>query len=124
MLYPAELRACGKQIILAYAPSRSASMPRNPFSWEIRVRREVLDDEMIRLRQIPYALWQDVVTTPISKLVTARDDKVYRLRVTAAYTMDGTEDIRVTMSLARTTLLRRGLIRQTFIITRENTIRV
>jgi len=99
-------------------------MPRNPFSWEIRVRREVLDDEMIRLRQIPYALWQDVVTTPISKLVTARDDKVYRLRVTAAYTMDGTEDIRVTMSLARTTLLRRGLIRQTFIITRENTIRV
>jgi hypothetical protein len=38
--------------------------------------------------------------------------------------MDGTEDIRVTMSLARTTLLRRGLIRQTFIITRENTIRV
>jgi hypothetical protein len=98
-------------------------MPRNPFSWEIRVRREVLDDEMIRLRQIPYALWQDVVKTPISKLVTARRQGV-------PVACDGrlhdgrTEDIRVTMSLARTTLLRRGLISQTFVITRENTIRV
>jgi hypothetical protein len=99
-------------------------MPRNPFAWEIQVRREVLDDEMIRLRQLPYHVWQDVVKKPISKMVTARDEKPYRLRVTAEYTMDGTEDIRVIMSLARASLLRRGLLRQTFIITRENTIRL
>ena len=126
MLYPAELRAPGgKRIILAYAPPfRMGLMARNPFVWEIQVRREVLDDEMARLREVPHSLWQDILNTPISKVVTARDNKPYRLRVTAEVSADGSGDIRVTMSLARNRLIRRGLMRQTFTITRENTFRV
>ena len=99
-------------------------MSRNPFVWEVQVRREVLDEEMVRLREIPYSLWLGVMTHPISKVVRARDNKPYLVRVTAAYAPDGSDDIRVTLSLARATLLRRGLMRQTFVITKENTFRV
>jgi hypothetical protein len=99
-------------------------LSRNPFVWEIQVRREVLDDEMARLREVPYSLWKDVIKKPISKIVKARDDKPYLLRVTADLSPDGSGDIRVTMSLARARMIRRGLMRQTFTITRENTFRV
>lgn len=98
-------------------------MSQNPFVWEVQVRREVLDDEMVRLREVPYSLWRDVMRAPISKVVKARDNKPYLVRVTADYAPDGSEDIRVTLSLARASLLRRGLMRQTFIITKENTFR-
>ena len=99
-------------------------MARNPFVWEIQVRREVLDDEMARLREVPYSLWNDVIKKPISKVVKARDNKDYLLRVTADLSPDGSGDIQITMSLARASVLRRGLMRQTFTITRENTFRV
>ena len=99
-------------------------MSRNPFVWEIQVRREVLDDEMARLREIPYSVWQEILEKPISKIVTARDDKPYLLRVSAELSPDGSGDIRVSMSLARARAFRRGLMRQTFTITRENTFRV
>ena len=99
-------------------------MSRNPFVWEIQVRREVLDDEMARLREVPYSLWKDVLRRPISKVVNGRDDKPYLVRVTADLTPDGSDDIQVTMSLARDGVIRRGLMRQTFTITRENTFRV
>ena len=60
---------------------------------------------------------------PISKVVKGRDNKPYLVRVTADYAPDGSEDIRVTLSLARASLLRRGRMRQTFVITKENTFR-
>jgi len=99
-------------------------MSRNPFVWEIQVRREVLDDEMARLREIPYSLWKDILKKPISKVINARDNKPYLLRVTAELSPDGSGDIQVTMSLARARLIRRGLMRQTFTIARENAFRV
>jgi hypothetical protein len=90
-----------------------------PFVWETQVRREVMDDEMVRLREVPYSLWRQVVIAPIKKIVTARDNKQYLLRVAAEHLRDS-PDIRVTMSLANTGLLRRNLMRQTFIITPDN----
>lgn len=99
-------------------------MSRNPFVWEVQVRREVLDDELARLREVPYSLWRDVMRVPISKVVKGRDNKPYLVRVTADYAPDGSEDIRVTLSLARASILRRGLMRQTFVITKENTFRL
>ena len=126
MLYPAELRAPAWETnhFSVCSTRLMGLMSRNPFVWEIQVRREVLDDEMAHLREVPYSLWRDVLQKPISKVVTARDNKPYLLRVTAEVAPDGSEDIRVTMSLARTSVIRRGLMRQTFTITRENTFRV
>lgn len=94
-------------------------MSRNPFVWETQVRREILDDEMARLREVPYSLWRQVIVAPIKKVVTARDDKRYLLRVAAEHLGDSA-DIRVTMSLGTTGLLRRNLMRQTFVITPDN----
>jgi len=99
-------------------------MSRNPFVWEVQVRREVLDDEMARLREVPYSLWKDVLKKPISKVVNARDNKPYLLRVTAELAHDGSGDIHVSMSMARASVIRRGLMCQTFTITRENKFRV
>jgi hypothetical protein len=99
-------------------------MSRNPFVWQVQVRREVLDEEMLRLREVPYSLWRDVMRAPISKVVNGRDNKPYLVRVTADYAPDGSEDIRVTLSLVRASLLRRGLMRQTFVITKENEFKV
>jgi hypothetical protein len=98
-------------------------MSRNPFVWEIQVRREVLDEEVVRLREVPYSLWRDVMRAPISKVVKGRDNKPYLVRVTADYARDGTEDICITLSLVSASLLRRALMRQTFVITKENTFR-
>ena len=100
-----------------------SQMRRNPFVWEIQVRREVLEDEMVRLREVPYSLWKDILKKPVRKMVTGRDKKAYHVTVSAALAPDGSEDIHVTMALARAGL-RRGLLRQTFTITRENTFRV
>jgi hypothetical protein len=126
MLYPTELRAPAWETshFSVCSTLRMGLMARNPFVWEIQVRREVLDDEMARLREVPYSLWKDVLKKPISKVVNARDNKPYLVRVTAELSPDGSGDIRVTMSLARARMIRRGLMRQTFTITRENTFRV
>jgi hypothetical protein len=99
-------------------------LSRNPFVWDTHVRREVLDEEMAHLREVPYSLWRDMVKKPQRKVVTARDNKPYLLRMTADFVSDGTEDIIVTISLVRASVIRRGLMRQTFTITRENTFRV
>ena len=123
MLYPTELRARGKHSILPYS-SQLSPMASNPFVWQIQVRREVLDEEMSRLREIPYSMWLDVMAHPISKVVKGRDNKPYLVRVTAGYAPDTPDDICVTLSLARATFLRRGLMRQTFVITKENTFRL
>jgi len=126
MLYPAELRAPAWETYhFSVCSTRlSGQMSQNPFVWEIQVRREVLDDEMARLREVPYGLWKDVLHRPISKIVKARDNKAYLLRVTADLAVDGSEDIHVTMSLGRASIIRRFLMRQTFTITRVNTFRL
>jgi hypothetical protein len=97
-------------------------MARNPFVWEIQVRREVLEEEMARLRELPYSVWGQVIVSPIKKIVKARDNQPYVLRVTAEH-VRGSRDIRVTMALGRATLLRRRLMRQSFVITPDNQFR-
>jgi hypothetical protein len=109
----------GKRLILSYS-RRLSSILRNPFVWEVQVRREVLDDELLR---VPYSLWRQVVVAPIQKIAIARDNKQYRLRVTAAY-VRGSQDIRVTLSLGRARLLRRSLMKQSFVITPNDELRV
>src|SRR5687768_10931142 len=109
MLYPAELRAPLWETFhfnVCSTPLQGL-MLRNPFVWEIQVRREVLDEEMARLREIPYSLWRNILENPISKVVNGRDDKPYLVRVTAELRHGGSGDIHVTMTLARDRLSRR-----------------
>jgi len=94
-------------------------MPRPPFVWEVHVRREVLDDEVEKLRELPYTLWREVVHTPMTRVVSGRDGRTYRLNVRAAYAGRGSEDIRVTVSLL-SPVLRRRLLRSGFVISPTN----
>jgi hypothetical protein len=93
-------------------------MLRTPFVWETHIRREILDDELIQLRRVPYSVWRQIVLAPLTKRVKARDNKDYQLRVTAQF-VRGTDDIRVTLRLARQALFRRHLMRQTFVVTAD-----
>jgi hypothetical protein len=98
-------------------------MTRRPFVWETQFRREVLDDEFLRLRGVPYSVWHQMLVVPIKKTVMARDNKPYRLRVTAAF-VKGSQDIRVTMELIRRVMFRRHVMRQTFVISPDNKLSV
>ena len=119
MLYPAELRA-RETAILSY--SAAPGMIRGPFAWQILVRREVLEDEIARLRELPYVLWRDVLGREVVKIARGRDERTYRLRVTAVWAQPGQDDIRITVRL-ETPALHRPLLRQSFVITPENQLR-
>jgi len=93
-------------------------MPRPPFVWEVHVRQEVLEDEVEKLRELPHTVWREVVRTPMTRVVSGRDGRTYRLDVRAAF-VGGSDDIRVTVSL-RSFLLRRRLLRSAFVITSDN----
>jgi hypothetical protein len=97
-------------------------MFRSPFVWEVQVRREVVEDELAHLRELPYSLWRDVVSRPMWKSVQARDNRTYRVRIVPSWAQTGSDDIRVTVDLETATLHRR-LMRQSFIITPENRFR-
>jgi hypothetical protein len=94
-------------------------MFRAPFVWDIQVRREVLEDELSRLRELPYTLWRDVLTRPMIKRTLGRDNRAYRVKTIAEWTTPGSEDIRVTVWLESPALGRR-LMRQSFVITPQN----
>ncbi len=93
-------------------------MGRQPFVWQVHVRREVLDDAISQLRDLPYSLWRDVVNQPMLKRVVGRDGKAYHVRVQA--TSEGTENIRVTVTLEAGRWRRRGVLREGFVITPAN----
>ena len=93
---------------------------RNPFVWQVQIRREVLDDEVSQLRELPYSLWRDMLEREMVKSAIGRDSRTYRVRVSAAWAAAGSENIRVTVSLESSGALRRGVVRQRFVITPDN----
>jgi hypothetical protein len=94
-------------------------MFRSPFVWEVQVRREVLEDEIGRLQELPYSIWQEMLGRALIKSAKGRDGRSYRIRIHAARSQSGSEDIRVVVAL-ETPGLRRRLMRQSFVITPEN----
>ena len=96
-------------------------MFRSPFVWEVQVRREVLEEEITHLQELPYSVWFGLVGRAVFKIAKGRDTKPYRIRTAAAWAMPGSEDIRVSVSL-ETTGLHRRLMRQSFVITPDNRI--
>jgi hypothetical protein len=96
-----------------------SALRRDPFAWEVQVRREVLDEEVGRLRELPYSLWRGMLGREMIKSATARDGCTYRVKVTAAWAARGSEDIRVTVTLEKSGL-RRKPMQQGFVITPDN----
>jgi hypothetical protein len=92
-------------------------MARQPFVWEVHVRREMVQDELERLRQVPYAVWQQMIGMPQVKTITGRDERTYTMTVTATWASGNHDDIRVTATLAGSGL-RRAPVRESFVVSR------
>ena len=74
-------------------------MARQPFVWQVQVRRDMVEDELARLREVPYSVWHDAVGVPRSKQITGRDGRVYTVSIVADWSRRQSEDITVTMTL-------------------------
>jgi hypothetical protein len=96
-------------------------MIRKTFAWKSQTRREVLEEELKRLRDVPYSVWRELGTRSMWKTAQGRDDRTYRVRISPSCA-SGSEDIRVTVAL-ETSRLHRSLMRQSFLITPENRFR-
>lgn len=94
-------------------------MPRQPFVWEVQVRRELLEDELVQLRELPYSLWHDVIDAPLVKAVVGRDGRNYRLVVEARWDRSARDAIRVNVALKQSGW-RGASIRESFTITADN----
>ena len=94
-------------------------MFRSPFVWEVQVRREVLEDEITQLQELPYSVWRELIGRSVTKSVNGRDTRTYRIRTSAVWAIPGSEDIRVIVTL-ETPNLHRRLMRQSFVITPDN----
>ena len=96
-------------------------MARQPFVWEVHVRREMVEDELARLRDLPYSVWRAAVGTPRVKQIVGRDNRTYTLTVDAGWARRESEDIHVTVTLNGPGL-RRSRLRQGFTISPDNQI--
>ena len=94
-------------------------MFRGPFVRHVQLRRELIDEELAKLRELPYSLWRDMLGHTLRKTSTARDNRAYRVRTTADLAFPGSENIRVTVALESGGIGRR-LLSQSFVITPDN----
>ena len=96
-------------------------MFRSPFVWEVQVRREVLENEVSRLYELPYSVWHEMLGRSLVKTAKGRDARTYRIRTSPQWAGQGADGIRVEVAL-ETTALHRCLMRQSFVITPDNRI--
>src|SRR5262245_36790301 len=92
---------------------------KNTASTNLETHLELLQAEVAELRGLPYCIWRDVVGRAICKHAVGRDERHYRLSVKPSWAVDGSRDVRVTVSL-ETRSLHRPLMRQSFVITPDN----
>ncbi len=92
-------------------------MSRSPFVWEVHVRRELVEDEIARLREVPYTIWREAIGVCREKTVTGRDSREYLVTITAEWIRQGAEEIRVMVTLSSTSAhMRRSLLQEDFVI--------
>ena len=94
-------------------------MPRSPVLYQAQVRRELVEEELSKLREVPHSLWRDVIGRPMHKNARGRDNRPYRIRTTVDWATPGSNNIRVTVAL-ETRALGRRLQSQSFVLTPEN----
>jgi hypothetical protein len=76
-------------------------MAREPFVWEVQLRQDVLDDAVAELRRLPYTVLCEIIKAPLRRTTVGRDNRQYRLTVTAHHVAGASEDIHVTIRLKR-----------------------
>jgi hypothetical protein len=98
-------------------------MARQPFVWEAQVRREILEEEIAQIRDLPYSLWRDMVGAPMARTTTARDGRAYRITLAADWARRNSTDIRVTLTLRPTRWSFIRALRNGFVISADGILR-
>ena len=86
---------------------------------QAQVRRQLLEEELSRLREVPHSFWRDVIGRPMRKTARASDNRPYRIRTAVDWAEPGSDNIRVTVALESRPLGRR-LQSQSFVLTPDN----
>ena len=76
-------------------------MRREPFVWEVHLQQEVLDDAVAEIRSLPHEVIRQIVRRPIKRDVRGRDNRRYRLRVTATPTSSAADELEVTVKVKK-----------------------
>ena len=71
------------------------------FVWQVHLRQDVLDDAMVELRGLPHEVLRRIIEQPLKKKVRGRDQKLYRLRVSANWVAPDSRDFVITLRLKR-----------------------
>ena len=90
-------------------------MKRPPFVWQVQLTQDVVAHAVVELEQLPFDVLRQIVHTPLKKTIRGRDDKNYRLTVTAAQHGGIDDAVEITVHL------RRGWFSQT--LTHEFTVK-
>ena len=94
-------------------------MTHAPSMLQAHVRRQLVEEELSKLREVPHSMWRDVIGRPMRKSARARDNRAYSLRTVVDWAEPGSANIRVTVVLETRSLGRR-LQSQSFVLTPEN----
>ncbi|HWP99406.1 MAG TPA: hypothetical protein VNK92_02935 [Vicinamibacterales bacterium] len=94
-------------------------MTRQPYVWEVQIRREILEDELAQLREIPYAIWRDAIGAVRSKAVTGRDGRAYTVTVSAVSSGDDRIRVEVCVEGSR---LRRDRVSAGFVVAADGAV--
>ena len=86
---------------------------------EAQLRRELIEAELDKLREVPHSMWRDLIGRPLRKTARSGDNRSYRVRTTVDWAASGSDNIRVTVTL-ETRGLRRPLQSQSFVLTPDN----
>jgi IS5 family transposase len=87
--------------------------------WQAQVRRQLVEEELTKLREVPHSMWREVIGRPMRKTARARDNRAYRVRTVVDWAEPGSSNIRVTIVLETASFGRR-LQSQSFVLTPEN----
>ena len=94
-------------------------MSHAPIMRQAHLRRELIEAELAKLREVPHSMWRDVIGRSMHKTARARDNRAYRVRTVVDWAAPGSDNIRVTVFLESRTLGRR-LQSQSFVLTPQN----
>jgi len=114
----------GRSILLSYTRETFYYSPlymaRQPFVWEVQIRRDLIDDELAHLRDLPYSVWTAIIGRPRTKAATGRDGRTYKIRMRAEWADPRSKDVRVTLRVYDFGWRRKPPIEGGFVITPEN----
>lgn len=95
---------------------------RQPFVWQVELQREVLEQEVAQLSELPYSLWREIIDVPMRRELAGRDGRSHILRIEATWLHRGAAEIRVDVTIRRAGLHLLPALGESFVITPDSRV--